>query len=260
MDDNRRSDVYSNPSSQLRYEAFARLQATAVAFGESLEIPEIVAIGGQSDGKSSLLEAFLGFRFNITMSEMGTRRPLIVQMVHDPTAKEPRCCLQDEDGVSYGEIIKPENLCDTLKERTETHLQDINAHVSSKPMVMRAEYAFSPNLTIIDTPGFVLKAAQGESDSTPQQILNIVKSICRPRHRLILFLQQSSVEWASSLWMHVLQDVDPSFSRTVFVCSKFDNRLAEISGKCSSIFLFMFHIFIANNFIVSIMLEHSFCI
>lgn len=28
--------------------------------GESLAIPEIVAIGGQSDGKSSLLEAFLG--------------------------------------------------------------------------------------------------------------------------------------------------------------------------------------------------------
>ena len=36
-----------------------------MAFGESLPIPEIVAIGGQSDGKSSLLEAFLGFRFNV---------------------------------------------------------------------------------------------------------------------------------------------------------------------------------------------------
>ena len=32
--------------------------------------------------------------------------------------------------------------------------------------------------------------------------------------RLILFLQQSSVEWCSSLWMHVVQDVDPSFQRT----------------------------------------------
>lgn len=30
-----------------------------------MPIPEIVAIGGQSDGKSSLLEAFLGFRFNV---------------------------------------------------------------------------------------------------------------------------------------------------------------------------------------------------
>lgn len=33
--------------------------------------------------------------------------------------------------------------------------------------------------------------------------------------RLILFLQQSSVEWASSLWLNVVQEVDPTFQRTV---------------------------------------------
>ena len=78
--------------------------------------------------------------------------------------------------------------------------------------------------------------------------------------RLILFLQQSSVEWCSSLWcaavcslswmkfcpsccraphhvlaavgadvfgpcrMHVVESVDPQFLRTVVVASKFDNR------------------------------------
>jgi hypothetical protein len=55
-----RADLYDNAASRIRYEAFARLQSTACAFGESLAIPEIVAIGGQSDGKSSLLEALLG--------------------------------------------------------------------------------------------------------------------------------------------------------------------------------------------------------
>ena len=55
---------------------------------------QIVAIGGQSDGKSSLLEAFLGFRFNIREVEMGTRRPLICQMVHDKTGEQPCPCLQ----------------------------------------------------------------------------------------------------------------------------------------------------------------------
>lgn len=39
---------------------------------------------------------------------MGTRRPLIVQMVHDPTAMEPRCRLQDEDSEEYGPPITPE--------------------------------------------------------------------------------------------------------------------------------------------------------
>jgi hypothetical protein len=77
-----------------RFEAYNRLQAAAVAFGEKLPIPEIVALGGQSDGKSSLLEALLGFRFNVREVEMGTRRPLILQMVHDPSALEPRCRFQ----------------------------------------------------------------------------------------------------------------------------------------------------------------------
>ncbi|KAF5825340.1 hypothetical protein DUNSADRAFT_11428 [Dunaliella salina] len=49
-------------SEYLRYEAYSRLQSTSVAIGESFPIPEIVAVGGQSDGKSSLLEAFLGVR------------------------------------------------------------------------------------------------------------------------------------------------------------------------------------------------------
>lgn len=80
--------------SKSRFEAYNRLQAAAVAFGEKLPIPEIVALGGQSDGKSSLLEALLGFRFNVREVEMGTRRPLILQMVHDPTALEPRCRFQ----------------------------------------------------------------------------------------------------------------------------------------------------------------------
>lgn len=77
-----------------RFEAYNRLQAAAVAFGERLPIPEIVALGGQSDGKSSLLEALLGFRFNVREVEMGTRRPLVLQMVHDPSALEPRCRFQ----------------------------------------------------------------------------------------------------------------------------------------------------------------------
>lgn len=49
--------------------------------------------------------------------------------------------------------------------------------------------------------------------------------------RLILFLQQSSVEWCSSLWMHIIQEVDPNFHRTVVVSSKFDNRLKEFGER-----------------------------
>ena len=64
----------TDAAAQARYAAYSKLQTTAVASGENFFLPEIVAVGGQSDGKSSLLEAFLGFRFNVREVEMGTRR------------------------------------------------------------------------------------------------------------------------------------------------------------------------------------------
>lgn len=76
-----------------------------------------------------------------------------------------------------------------------------------------------PQLTCLrlghSPPHLRLQARKGEADSTPDDILAMVKAQCAPAHRLILFLQQSSVEWCSSLWMHVLQEVDPHYQRTV---------------------------------------------
>ncbi|EIE25943.1 hypothetical protein COCSUDRAFT_35468 [Coccomyxa subellipsoidea C-169] len=228
------ADLYTNAEAILRFEAYSRLQAAAVAFGESLPIPEIVAIGGQSDGKSSLLEAFLGFKFNVREVEMGTRRPLICLMVHDPTAETPRCRLQAEDSEEFGSPIYPETaVAEAIREMTEAHLRQTGGigTVSAKPIVLRVEFAYAPNLTIIDTPGFILKARQGEGDSTPNDILEMVKAQAAPPNRLILFLQQSSVEWCSSLWMHVVQELDPHFQRTIVVASKFDNRLKEFAER-----------------------------
>jgi len=66
-----------------------------------------------------------------------------------------------------------------------------------------------------DTPGFILKARQGEPESTPDDILAMVKELAAPPNRIILFLQQSSVEWCSSLWLHVVQQVHPTRTLTL---------------------------------------------
>ncbi|KAL0353765.1 UNVERIFIED_CONTAM: Dynamin-related protein 5A [Sesamum angustifolium] len=193
-----------------RFEAYNRLQAAAVAFGEKVPIPEIVALGGQSDGKSSLLEALLGFRFNVREVEMGTRRPLILQMVHDSTALEPRCRFQEEDSEEYGSpIVSSTAIADTIKSRTEALLRKTRTAVSSTPIIMRAEYAHCPNLTIIDTPGFVLKLV----------------------HHIAFFCFFNRVALSARLWLDAIREIDPAFRRTIIVVSKFDNRLKEFSDR-----------------------------
>eukprot|EP00958_Prasinococcus_capsulatus_P011091 scaffold1085_cov407-Prasinococcus_capsulatus_cf.AAC.97 len=224
--------IYESERERARFEAFSTLQSYAATWGENLEIPEIVAIGGQSDGKSTLLEALLGFRFNVRDVEMGTRRPLVLQMKTCEEAEEPRCALQEEDSDEYGEPILPAaSVAEVIRQRTEDLLAKTGQAVSSKPIVMRAEYKYSPNLTIVDTPGLIIKSRNGEPENTPDVIKNMVKEQIAPSNRLILFLQQSTVEWASSVWFDIVKEVDPRLQRTVFVASKFDNRLKEFSER-----------------------------
>ncbi|XVF18825.1 hypothetical protein REPUB_Repub11eG0056300 [Reevesia pubescens] len=227
-------DSSSSSSSLSRFLADNHLQAASVAFGEKLPIPEIVALGGQSDGKSSLLEALIGFRFNVREVKMGTRRPLILQMVHDPSALEPRCRFQEEDSEEYGSpVVSTSTIADIIKSRTEALLKKTKTSVSPKPIVMKAEFAHCPNFTIIDTPGFVLQAKKGEPKNTPEEILSMVKSLASPPNRILLFLhqRQSGVELCSSLWLNSIREIDPTFRRTVIVVSKFDNRLKEFSDR-----------------------------
>ncbi|CAI5520090.1 unnamed protein product [Closterium sp. Naga37s-1] len=198
-----------------------------------------------------------GFRFNIREVEMGTRRPLILQMMHRPDALQPLCRLQDEHSDAYGPVLHPLSaVAAALKQRTHDHLLALRQPtsgapaagsagasgggeaargrgpiVSSKPIVMRVEYAFCASLTLIDTPGFILKARRGEPESTPADIEAMVVELMAPPHRLIVFLQQSSVEWCSSLWLDVVRRADPQLRRTVVVASKFDNRLKEFSER-----------------------------
>eukprot|EP00434_Breviolum_minutum_P038579 symbB.v1.2.034229.t1/scaffold4385.1/size40373/4 len=49
------------------------------------DLPQIAVVGGQSVGKSSLLEALVGRAFLPTGSGVVTRRPLILQLIHGPS-------------------------------------------------------------------------------------------------------------------------------------------------------------------------------
>ncbi|KAG7600205.1 Dynamin-type guanine nucleotide-binding (G) domain [Arabidopsis suecica] len=69
---------------------------------------------------------------------MGTRRPLILQMVHDLSALKPRCQFQDEDSEEYGSpIISATAVADVIRSRTEALLKKTKTAVLPKPIVMR---------------------------------------------------------------------------------------------------------------------------
>jgi hypothetical protein len=50
--------------------------------GEQIDLPQIVVVGSQSSGKSSVLENVVGRDFLPRGSGIVTRRPLILQLIH----------------------------------------------------------------------------------------------------------------------------------------------------------------------------------
>jgi len=56
--------------------------------GNSIDLPQIVVVGSQSSGKSSVLETLVGRSFLPRGSGIVTRRPLVLQLVHIPSERD----------------------------------------------------------------------------------------------------------------------------------------------------------------------------
>lgn len=75
------------------YEAYNELHSLAQVFKKPFDAPAILIVGHQTDGKSALVEALMGFQFNHVGGGTKTRRPITLQMSYNPHRHEPRCFL-----------------------------------------------------------------------------------------------------------------------------------------------------------------------
>ncbi|KAK6305298.1 hypothetical protein J4Q44_G00240780 [Coregonus suidteri] len=60
---------------------------SAIGQNSQLDLPQIAVVGGQSAGKSSVLENFVGKDFLPRGSGIVTRRPLVLQLINCPTGQ-----------------------------------------------------------------------------------------------------------------------------------------------------------------------------
>uniref|UniRef100_A0A6B2KYK6 Dynamin-type G domain-containing protein n=1 Tax=Arcella intermedia TaxID=1963864 RepID=A0A6B2KYK6_9EUKA len=213
---------------------YSDLQADASDLSFNVSTPEFVVVGMQSDGKSSFIEALLGFQFNIVDTNIGTRRPLIIQMINDPNIHEPHCRFRKEsatntdtgnaDELFESKLIPVSSLSSEIIKRTNSVAGTGKDKVSSKPIILRVEYEFCSNLTIYDTPGHRI----GGDLKLAHNIKEMVKELMKPPNRIIICLEQSTVEWPNSNSRPFVEEVDPGLTRTIVVATKFDNRVKEL--------------------------------
>uniref|UniRef100_A0A803NVB2 Dynamin-type G domain-containing protein n=1 Tax=Cannabis sativa TaxID=3483 RepID=A0A803NVB2_CANSA len=171
------------------YEAYNELHGLAQEFHTPFDAPAILIVGHQTDGKSALLEALMGFQFNHVGGGTKTRRPITLHMKYDPHRETPVCRLVSDadptlaDDKSLREIqayIEAEN----------KRLESEPCQFSAKEIIINIEYKYCPNLTIIDTPGLIAPAP-GRKNRELQ--------------------------------------IDPELSRTVIVSTKLDTKIPQFA-------------------------------
>ncbi|VAI15062.1 unnamed protein product [Triticum turgidum subsp. durum] len=78
----------------LLYEAYNELQRLAAELGgAAVPVPAVVVVGHQTDGKSALVEALMGFQFNHVGGGTKTRRPIALHLRFNPRCHSPNCRL-----------------------------------------------------------------------------------------------------------------------------------------------------------------------
>jgi hypothetical protein len=230
---------FFNRGNERLYEAYSQLHNMAQEFDKPFDSPAILVVGHQTDGKSALVEALMGFQFNHVGGGTKTRRPIAINMKYNASCVDPRCFLLKEDSFNGGE--EEMSLPDLQRyiESENARLENDNGFWA-KDIVVRIEYKYCPNLTIIDTPGLIA-AAPGRKHIATQQAARSVETLVRAkmaqRDYIILCLEDNS-DWNNATTRRVVLDADPELRRTVVVSTKFDTRIPQFS-RASDVELFM---------------------
>ncbi|CAG8744804.1 17810_t:CDS:10 [Gigaspora margarita] len=205
-----------------------------------VDLPQIVVIGSQSSGKSSVLENIVGRDFLPRGTGIVTRRPLVLQLINrsanaktenttdasNKATKEPETPDNADEwgeflhipGVKFSDFNK---IREEIVKDTEAKTGK-NAGISPAPINLRI---YSPNvltLTLVDLPGLTKVPVGDQPKDIEKQIREmILKYITKP-NAIILAVTAANTDLANSDGLKLAREVDPEGSRTIGVLTKID--------------------------------------
>ncbi|KAG7281284.1 hypothetical protein CRUP_030967 [Coryphaenoides rupestris] len=183
-----------------------RLQEVFLTVGaDVIQLPQIVVVGSQSSGKSSVLESLVGRDFLPRGSGIVTRRPLVLQLINVAPLAQRR---QAENGIKV--------------EEWGTFLHCKGQGISPEPIYLKI---FSPkvlNLTLVDLPGITKVPVGDQPEDIEAQVQEMIQSFTSNPNSLILAVSPANSDLATSEALKLARDVDPDGRRTLLVVSKLD--------------------------------------
>jgi len=195
---------------------------------DPLDLPQIVVVGSQSAGKSSVLENIVGRDFLPRGSGIVTRRPLVLQLIYLPWSDEVK--FGGESGTQeWGEFLhKPNEMFYDFNEirneivRETERLTGKNKGISAQPINLKIYSPHVVNLTLVDLPG-ITKVPVGDQPSDIElQIRKMIVSYIKKPSTIVLAVTPANTDLANSDALQLAREVDPEGIRTIGVITKID--------------------------------------
>lgn len=205
---------------------------------DTLDLPQVVVVGSQSSGKSSVLENIVGRDFLPRGTGIVTRRPLILQLVH-----------VESDAASvelaeYGEFLHIPGqkfyAFDEIRreiERETARLAGSNKGINKLPINLKIYSPHVLNLTLVDLPGVTKVPIGDQPTDIEKQTKELVLEYISKPNSLILAVSPANQDLVNSESLKLARHVDPKSKRTIGVLSKLDlmdrgtNALDILSGN-----------------------------
>ncbi|XP_015243931.1 PREDICTED: dynamin-2 isoform X2 [Cyprinodon variegatus] len=194
-----------------------KLQDAFSSIGQSvnLDLPQIAVVGGQSAGKSSVLENFVGRDFLPRGSGIVTRRPLILQLVNNKAEYAEFLHCKGKKFVDFDEVRAE------IEAETD-RITGSNKGISPIPINLRVYSPHVLNLTLIDLPGMTKVAVGDQPPDIEHQIRDMLMQFITKESCLILAVTPANMDLANSDALKIAKEVDPQGLRTIGVITKLD--------------------------------------
>ncbi|GAB6021468.1 UAA transporter [Chamberlinius hualienensis] len=198
---------------------------------DAIQLPQIVVVGTQSSGKSSVLESVVGRDFLPRGPGIVTRRPLVLQLSYSP--KDDREHRSVEEGTldleewakflhTKSKIYKDfDEVRKEIDAETE-RMAGLNKGICCEPINLKIYSTNVVNLTLVDLPGLTKVPVGDQPDDIEIQIKSLISKYISNPNSIILAVTAANTDLATSEALKLARDVDPDGRRTLAVITKLD--------------------------------------
>lgn len=209
--------------SSAHHTAFSHIAAAARKLNHSLPAPEVIFVGQQGDGKSSLIEAFLGHTLLPVGAKKGPeQRPVHINLLNNPACDEPKITIKRDTSDLKAKF--PADVEVDVKDAGDAISKRMS--VTRTPIYVNYEFKDTWNMTLIDTPGLANDSKKLSAEEIEEVIVE--KATASPQ-ALLVFVEEVGFDSHAQMVL-VAKKADPKLERSLFVVNKFADQLKNFSS------------------------------